>query len=111
MSDLTPTGIYEKLTVAGDDWADKRAAADLLDRNLKNALSLYFNKHKAAGKGVEEAKHLAQVEPEYQGLCEQAIVAQREALKAKVKYDSAQTFFEAWRTIEANHRAVSRAAT
>jgi len=111
MSEITPSGIFEKLTNLGSDWADKKASAEQLERNAKNSLSLFFNHHKSAGKGVEEAKHLAQVEPDYQTIAEAAIEASRDTMRAKVKYEAALTYFEAWRTIEANHRAAARSGS
>ena len=103
--------IYERLVNEGDDWADKHAAAELLEGTLKQVFSQCVLNHRKSGAPVNECEHNANNDPDYLQARESAVEARREANRAKVRYNAANAWFEAQRTAEASHRAASRAAT
>jgi hypothetical protein len=58
---------------------------------------------------VAESELRAECDFEYTQAREQAIKARTEAIKAKVVYQAAQAFIDAWRTVEATQRAANLA--
>lgn len=107
---MNPTEIYERLTLEGDRWADEHAAAELWESTLKQVWSKCVIKYRNDGCAVSEAEHRATIDPEYIQSRSQATDARLKANKAKVRYKSAEAWFEAQRSAEATHRAASRAA-
>lgn len=107
---VEPNKIYERLTHEGEEWADKHAAAEVLEGALKSVFSQCVLKYRKANAPVSECEHSAQVDPEYVESRQRAIDARKEANRAKVRYKAAEAWFEAMRTAEATHRAAARAA-
>lgn len=107
---LDPAKIYERLTNEGDNWADKHAAAELLEGTLKTVHSQCVLTKRAEGAPVGESEHHATCDPVYIESRERSIAARKEANRAKVRYKAAEAWFEAQRTAEATHRAASRVA-
>ena len=108
---MNPKSIYERLTEAGEEWADKHEAAELLEGTLKTMHSQCAMKYKQDGCAMNEAEHRANFDGDYIRARRAAIEARKDANKAKVRYRAAEAWFEAQRTAEASHRAASRAAT
>lgn len=95
--------IYQATVEAGEDWADKNAAADLLEENKKTLLAhLTLNHLEGSSKAAAETKALA--EPGYQAHIEKMVAARKEANRAKVNYDSRKVWTELRRSVEATHR-------
>ena len=102
---MNPAAVYERLTKAGHNWADKEQAASLLEGALKSVKAKIALQHKDCGCGVAEAEMRAEDDYEYKEFRTKAIEARTEAIKARVDYKAAEDWFEAWRTIQANERA------
>jgi hypothetical protein len=108
---MNPNSVYEKLVGVGTDWADKEQAANLLEGTLKSVKAKIAIQHKDCGMSVAESELRAECDFEYKEAREQAIQARTEAIKARVVYQAAQAYIDAWRTIEASERAANRAQT
>ena len=106
---MNPNSVYEKLVGVGTDWADKEQAANLLEGTLKSVKAKISIQHKDCGMSVAESELRAECDFEYKEAREQAIQARTEAIKAKVVYQAAQAFIDAWRTVEATQRAANLA--
>ena len=104
---INPNEIYERLVEAGDEWADKNAAAEILEEVKKIELSKLMN-------GLEgshaEKERQALINPLYRAFLARMVEARKEANKAKVKYESAKMFSELLRTKAATERAANRNA-
>ena len=112
MSVISPDNVYREYLTAGEDWADKRGAADLLEGTLKSLKAQYFLEAKHAEScSVAEAESIALSCGEYRDAMKIAVEARTEANKAHVRYTATHALFEARRTAEASERAAMRAAT
>lgn len=94
---------YESLVETGEDWADKDAAATLLEETKKTFLAKLKNEAKA--KSDAAAETVALCDPAYVEHIETMVEARRVANRAKVKYDSAKTLAELRRSEESTRRA------
>ena len=79
---------YDALIRSGDDWADKDAAASILEETKKSVLAKLVN---ALAGSMAARKSLALADPVYTQHLELMVEARREAIKSKVRYDSAKT--------------------
>ena len=109
---MNPNAIYEKLSTAGTEWADRLADAELLEGALKSQLAQLT----IEAKGLEscsmaEAKELALSSSGYRDAQVAAIEARRQANRARVQYDSAKAWCDASRTHEATQRVALSHAT
>lgn len=95
--------VYEALVKAGEDWADKDAAANLLEETKKSTLA--HIKTKSPEKSDAAKETLALCDPEYMQHLQLMVEARREANRARVKYDSARMLAEMRRSQEATKRA------
>lgn len=102
MRQFNPDEIYERLRLAGEEWTDKDAAANALEFAADTMLSKCFLE---ADGSIEERKHKARVDTQYQDAKRWAIEARKAALKAKVKYDTGRVLAELRRTQESTRRA------
>jgi len=107
---LEPNKIYERLTQEGEAWADKHAAAEILDGTLKQVLSKCVIEYREGGCPVGESEHRAHIDPRYIEARTLTAAARQEANRAKVRYKAAEAWFDALRTAEATHRAAAKAA-
>ena len=96
--------LFYKLTEAGNDWADKQAAFNVLE-DTKNAVlaKLMLN---SSGSSVAAREIEAKASSEYSEHVKATQQAFKESLKAKVKYESMKTWIELKRTEAANERAI-----
>lgn len=94
--------ISNELLKAGNDWADKNAAADAWERVQKSIEGKCFLEHTG---NIEERRAQARNDPEYEEIAEKAEKARMLALKAKVKYDTMKTKVELIRSVESTRRA------
>ena len=102
MSDFDPDRIYKQLTDAGEDWADKQAAAELLEETKKTVLAELM----AVEHGSQSAKEAAALgSPTYKLHLTNMVAARKEANRAKVRYDSMKVLAEMRRTQESTRRA------
>lgn len=86
----------QELLEAGEDWADKNAAAQLLEDTKSSFLSeLIQGIIKADPKcSFAKAESEAKAEPDYQNHINKMVEARRVANKAKVRLDAAKALLE-----------------
>jgi hypothetical protein len=109
MSDLLefdPTKLYHKMVEAGNDWADKQAAYQVLDDTRNTVLARLMQASKAPSVAAKEID--AKASKEYEQHIKAAQEAQSAALKARVKYDAIRTWIDLQRTRAANERALTK---
>lgn len=105
---INPHEIYDKLVIAGDDWADKNAAAEIIEETKKIELARLMNGLEGSHAAKEQQ---ALCNPLYRAFLARMVDARKEANKAKVKYESAKMFAELLRTKAATERVANRSAT
>ena len=106
MNDFDPDRIYKQLADAGEEWADKNAAADLLEETKKTVLAEMMQKHRADGiTSLTLCESLAQADPAYRLHLTNMVAARKEANRARVRYDSMKVLAEMRRTQESTRRA------
>lgn len=98
--------LYAKLVEAGEDWADKQSAANVLEDTKNAVLAKLMLKSTAPSVSAREVEAKASDEYEAHVVATQKAVA--EALKAKVKYEAMKVWIECKRTEAANLRAEMR---
>lgn len=101
MNDFCPEAIYKQLLQAGEDWADKEAAASLKEETKKTLLAEL--KIGFSGSDAERERN-ARAEPAYKLHITQMSAARKEANRAKVRYDSCKVLAELRRTQESTRR-------
>ena len=112
MSDINPHAVYQAYIESGNDYADKRGAAELLEGSLKSLKAQITLEAKAAEKkmSVAEAELIALSSNKYRDAMKQAIQARTEANRAQVRYTATQALWEAQRSQESSQRAAMRSA-
>lgn len=102
---MNPDEIYRRLVDTGEDWADKNAAADLLEESKKAVLAEMVVVLLPNCKSVTEADTRALGSKQYREYLTAMVAARRAANRARVTYDSAKTLAELRRTEAATRRA------
>ena len=102
-TDQTSSKAYRNLIAAGDDWADKKAAATVLEKQEKNLLAKLACQSNEKSEAAK--KRFAEASDEYQQYVETMTEARRLADKAKVLYDSIQAGIEIKKDENATKRA------
>ena len=107
-----PADIYKALLEAGNQWADANYTWQVLDDATKPILAknTLDAKH-AEDCSVAEAEKIGLSANMYRDHLQAVAIAKREALKAKIKYDSTRSYADHCRTQEASERAAMRNAT
>ena len=95
--------LYYKLTQAGDDWADKQAAYNVLDDTKNAVLAQLMLKSSATSVAAKEIE--AKASKEYTDHVRHTQEAMKLALKAKVNYESIKIWIDLKRSEEATRRA------
>ena len=95
--------LYHKLTQAGDDWADKQAAYNVLDDTKNAVLAQLMLKSSATSVAAKEIE--AKASKEYTDHVRHTQEAMKLALKAKVNYESIKIWIDLKRSEEATRRA------
>lgn len=111
---MEPQNVYKAFMEAGNDWADKHGAAELLEgslKTLKAQLTLEARNTVGESKSMAESEQIALSSPEYSESLQGAVEARTAANRAKVRYEATKALFEAQRTTEASERAAMRSAT
>jgi len=101
-----PDKISARLVELGDDYADKEAAATLMEETKKTVLSRLKLQSDEGSDAARETEALAS--DEYRKHIENMILARRDANKARVRFDSMKAWIELRRTQAANQRAEMR---
>lgn len=100
---FNPDHIYHEITAAGEAWADKESAADLLEETRKSVLAELINS--AEGPSVAAKENAALADPAYKLHITQMVAARREANIARVRYDAVRVLAELRRSQESTKRA------
>lgn len=98
-----PDRTYDALIRAGDDWADKEAAASILEETKKSVLAKL--KNASGSKSDAAAETVALAHDDYLAHLEIMVEARKAATKARVRYDSAKVLAEMRRSEESTKRA------
>ena len=102
LSRHNPDEIHERIVALGDDWADKDAAASVLEETRKSILAkLYL---RSPGKSVADREAEAQAHADYEAHVASMIEARRVAVRARVAYDGARMWLDMVRSVEATRR-------
>ena len=98
--------IYQEVSQAGEDWADKKSAYEALDDNTKSVLSEIATDFMDGAKtSKSEAELRAQSSKAYREHLYEKQKARRAWLVAQVKYDSLKMLAELRRSQESTKRA------
>lgn len=95
--------LYHKLTTAGNDWADKQAAYNILEDTKNAVLAQLMLKSQATSVAAREIE--AKASKEFTDHVNSTQDAMKAALKAKVNYESIKTWIDLKRSEEATRRA------
>ena len=95
--------LFHKLTVAGNDWADKQAAYNILEDTKNAVLAQLMLKSQAPSVAAKEIE--AKASKEFTEHVQNTQEAMKAALKAKVQYESIKTWIDLKRSEEATRRA------
>jgi hypothetical protein len=98
-----PDKAFDALVKAGEDWADKQAAAELLEETKKSVLARLMISADATSQGQREM--LALADEQYTEFVTGMVSARKAANKARVRYDSAKVLAELRRSQEATRRS------
>ncbi len=103
MSEFNPDKIFNSMVEAGEDWADKQAAADLLEETRKTVLARFINQIENGSMAARES--LALADPGYGLHLVNMVNARHEANRARVNYDARKVLAELRRTEQSTRRA------
>ena len=102
---INPDQIYERLFTAGADYADKDAAASLLEESKRVLLSQLMQSYEGSIAAREMA---ALADDRYVKHITVMVEARRDANRAKTRWLSAQAWVDATRTAAATERAAMK---
>ena len=100
---IDPTKLYQKLYDSGQEWADKDAAANLLEETKKSVLAQCMTRFPGVSRAEAEQNGLAS--DVYQEHVRSMVTARQEANKARAQYDAIKIYVELVRTVESTRRA------
>ena len=103
---FNPNEIAERMRLAGEEWSDLDAAANMLEETRKSVLAELVNQSKGGSIAAKESEALAN--PAYKLHLTNMVNARREANRARVKYDTSKMWVELVRTSEATKRQEMR---
>jgi hypothetical protein len=104
---LNPNEIAERMRLAGEEWSDLDAAANMLEETRKSVLAELMNQSQASSMAARESDALA--DPAYKLHVTNMVNARKDANRARVRYDTARAWVELVRTSEATKRAEMKA--
>ena len=100
-----PDTVFERISQAGEHWADAEDKANRLEARAKRTYSaLVISALEEAG-SVSKAEHLARSSAAFERESLEAEQAKHTANVAKARLEAARTWWEAVRTMEATARA------
>ena len=100
--DFDPEAIYQRLSEAGEEWADKDAAANLLEETKKTLLAEVMQGFPGSN---AERERCALADTTYKHHLKTMVAARKEANRARVRYDSMKVLAELRRTEQSTRRA------
>lgn len=98
--------LYHKLTEAGNDWAEKQAAYNVLEDTKNAVLSKLMLNSKAPSVAAKEIE--AKASEEFTDHVKSTQDAMKAALKAKVNYEAIKIWIDLKRTEAANERVLAK---
>lgn len=101
-----PNRLYQKMVEAGNDWAEKQAAYQVLEDTRNTVLARMTQASQAPSVAAREIEARSSIQ--YEEHIKASQQAQAEALKAKVKYEAIKVWIELTRTKAANERALAK---
>lgn len=102
---INAEAIYHELQKAGEDWADKKAAFNALDRNTKSVLSDVLVSFMDSGLSRAESEARSHASSAYKNHLASVAVAEKAFLQAQVLWNNLQTLAELRRSEESTRRA------
>jgi hypothetical protein len=102
MNDFDPEAIYHRLAEAGEEWADKDAAANILEETKKTLLAELMQGFQGSN---AERERCALADTTYKLHLKNMTVARKESNRARVRYDAMRVLAEMRRTQESTRRA------
>lgn len=106
MSEIDPYAIAKRLLSFSDDYADKKAAADLLAEMKKPKLYTLASECNEASAAAKE--QFAYRHPDYQTYITDMVEAERLSNRAKGKLEAERVRIELLRTQSANERHINK---
>jgi hypothetical protein len=106
VSDFDPDKIRERLAQVGEEWADKDAAANLLEETKNSLLAELMNTANASSEA--ERKRIAQADPAFKLHLANMVTARKEANRARVRYETGKMWAELKRSQESTIREQMR---
>jgi hypothetical protein len=106
MSEFDPDKIRERLAQVGEEWADKDAAANLLEETKNSLLAELMNTANASSEA--ERKRIAQADPAFKLHLANMVTARKEANRARVRYETGKMWAELKRSQESTIREQMR---
>lgn len=103
---LDANELYHKLTEAGNDWAEKQAAFNVLEDTKNAVLSKLMLNSQATSVAAREIE--AKASSEYTEHVQKTQEAMKSALKAKVNYEAIKIWIDLKRTEAANERVLAK---
>jgi len=101
---LNPDQIVRNIVSAGEDWADKESAADLLEETKRTVLAELMNQQPAS-MSVAAKEQVALADSAYRLHLTNMVSARKEANRARVRYDALKVLAELRRSEESTRRA------
>lgn len=98
-----PKHLVERLRLAGEEWSDLDAAANLLEETRSTTLARIMTEW--ADVSVAKAEMLAKADMRYVQHVKDMVEARRMANRAKVRWESGRAFVELARSVESTNRA------
>lgn len=105
MTTFDPHKLAEQYLQHGADWANKNAAADLLEESRKQLRSQIALKYLGEGASVAKAEMLAEATKEYADHIRAMVEARRVSNVARVQVDADRAFIDLVRSQESSRRA------
>lgn len=102
---LDANDIYEKLTLAGNDWAIKNGNAELLEETKKTVLWSIASIFEGS---VASKEAMALASDGYREHVEKMVEARKQANIAKIEYESRKAWLDIMRTNAATERLISK---
>ena len=102
---MIPEELAATMEGLGSDWADKEAAANLLEETRKSIRAKLVLKYLPGAKAINKAEAMAEADAEYMKHIADMVDARRQATRARVKYDSYKIQIELIRSSESTRRA------
>jgi hypothetical protein len=107
VTEFDPDKIYHQIVTSGEDWADREAAASLLEETRRTVLAELMNSlDKSMSMAAKESCALA--DPTYKLHVTNMVTARKEANRTKVRYDAVRVLAEMRRSQESTRRAEMR---